>query len=35
MKRRQFVLTVLAASVPALYSAFAAEDFVTVYKSPT
>lgn len=35
MKRRQFLLAVLATSLPAVYSAYAAEDFVTVYKSAT
>lgn len=35
MKRRHFLLAALATSLPAVHSAYAAEEFVTVYKSPT
>lgn len=35
MKRRQFLLAVLATSLGTVRSAYAAEEFVIVYKSPT
>lgn len=35
MKRRQFLLAVLATSLGAVPSAHAVEDTITVYKSPT
>ena len=35
MKRRHFLLAFLAASLPAIRSAHAAEQTITVYESPT
>ena len=35
MKRRQFLLAVLATSLEAVHSAYAVEEIVTVYKSPS
>jgi len=35
MKRREFLLAVLATSFGAVHSARAVEDAITVYKSPT
>jgi hypothetical protein len=35
MKRREFLLAVLATSLPAVHLAHAADETVTVYKSPS
>lgn len=35
MKRRQFLLAVLATSFPSVHAVYATEDSITVYKSPT